>query len=112
MLGIATNLGACSTTGNEAVRSLSQDVAKEQILPGVTTKTEVTQRFGNANKINRFDSGVEIWSYRSVSPDTAGSGAVSALFGQARATRIHELALQFDREGKVMKFVVRDEVRY
>ena len=105
----ASLIAACASSGNRAIKDIDQEGATRVLQRGVSTKADVVRTFGNA-KINKFDSGYEVWTYRytEVTPKMQSLipivGAVAG--GSNKHTR--ELVILFNPAGVVTKLRVRD----
>ncbi len=87
-------LSGCASPGKPAFSdpALTMQGASERIVPGQSTRADVVSALGRAAVIT-FDSGFEVWAYRSASPG---------------AQRIDtELVILLDRSGMVTKMRLR-----
>ena len=91
-LACASLIAACAGGGNRMIKSIDQETAARMLQPGVSTKADVTRTYGAA-KVNKFDSGYEVWTYRD-----AG--------GWSKHTR--ELVFLFNPAGVVVKLRVSE----
>ena len=109
--GMALGLAGCGTLGLYAGAPLTQEVTRQALTPGVSTKADVARVLGHA-RVNRFDSGYEVWAYdyKAGLPMFAGFvPVVGTLAALADATtRERELAILFDRDGVVRKYRLRE----
>jgi hypothetical protein len=90
----AAALGGCAAPGKAAFSdpALTVQSARERIVPGQSTRADVFKALGPATVIT-FDSGFEVWAYRSASPS---------------AQRVDtELVILLDRDGLVKKTRLR-----
>lgn len=72
-------LASCAATPEETRppfrdSQLSMQGAQSMVLPGRSTKAEVSAALGPATVV-RFDSGYEVWAYREKPPKSETSGA-------------------------------------
>jgi len=109
--GLLLGLAGCGALGLYAGAPLSEDVTRQALTPGVSTKADVGKALGRA-RVNRFDSGYEVWvyDYKAGLPVFAGFvpvlGTVAGLADAA--TRDRELAILFDPAGVVRKYRLRE----
>ncbi|MBV8875934.1 MAG: outer membrane protein assembly factor BamE [Metakosakonia sp.] len=60
---LAVSLTACVNTGNQTLKSESQESIKSKLVKGKTTKEDVQANFGTPYSRSTLDSGEEVWSY-------------------------------------------------
>jgi hypothetical protein len=100
VLVCASLIAACASHGNLALKNISQESAARMLQPGVSTKADVERSLGSA-KINPFDSGYEVWTYR-----RGGRSARWPARGSNTSTR--ELVILFNPAGVVTQLRVDD----
>ena len=102
-----TVLSACASTGNGAMKTLTQEHAAQTIVIGKSTKAEVNAAYGDA-AITHFDSGYELWLYQVGYAKVVDSlPYVNLLVSSADNTR--ELSILFDKSGIVKRYQLWDK---
>lgn len=105
---LAATLAGCASTGNGQIATLTQERAAGLLVAGTTTKDEVRRALGDAS-VTAFPNGREAWFYRY---DGSAARLVTyvPLVGRmtATGTRIRELRILFDADGRVRKFKLQD----
>jgi hypothetical protein len=108
LLASAIGLGLA---GCASAPALSEAQSRQALTAGVSTKADVAQVLGSA-KVNAFDSGYEVWTYRYKAGLPVFAGflpVVGTLATLADATtRERELAILFDPSGVVRKYTLRE----
>lgn len=56
-------LSGCVNSGNQTLKSESQESIKSKLVKGKTTKADVQAQFGEPYSRSTLDSGEEVWSY-------------------------------------------------
>lgn len=116
-LMIVGTLSACaSVVGNQQLKDQSEASIAQKIAEGKTSKEEVTAALGKASSINLTESGNEVWVYKYVrkSPKARNFIPIAGLFISGMDVTTKELAIMFNRDGIVSKYVMlesRDEMR-
>lgn len=102
---------AIALAGCASAPALTEAQSRQALTAGVSTKADVAQVLGNA-KVNAFDSGYEVWTYRYKAGLPVFAGflpVVGTLATLADATtRERELAILFDPAGVVRKYTLRE----
>ena len=86
-------LGGCATPHASAFRdpALTVQAASQRIVPGQSSRADVSAALGPAQVV-AFDSGFEVWAYRSASPGAKSSDTELVLLfspdGILRKTRV------------------------
>jgi hypothetical protein len=96
----ASLLAGCASHGSPALRNVSQESVARMLRPGTSTKADVERTFGRA-RINQFDSGYEVWTYRHA--DTP-----PAWLARGSSRHAKELVILLDPSGVVTKMRVSD----
>ncbi|AVR97769.1 hypothetical protein [Pseudoduganella armeniaca] len=108
LLASAMGLGLA---GCASAPALTEAQSRQALTAGVSTKADVAQVLGSA-KVNAFDSGYEVWTYRYKAGLPVFAGflpVVGTLATLADATtRERELAILFDPSGVVRKYTLRE----
>lgn len=60
---LAVSLTACVNTGNQTLKSESQESIKSKLVKGKTTKEDVQSHFGAPYSRTTQEDGNEVWSY-------------------------------------------------
>jgi hypothetical protein len=105
----ASLIAACASSGNRAIKNIDQESATAILQRGVSTKADVVRTFGNA-KINKFDSGYEVWTYRYTEVTPKMQSLIPIVGAVAGGSNEHtrELVILFNPAGVVTKVRVRD----
>jgi hypothetical protein len=107
---LALSLAACASLGNGAIKTLSEDGARQVLSAGKTTKAELVKAMGEAS-VQTFRNGYEVWvyNYKPGLPAVVGYlPLVGTLANMVDATTSEkELAVLFDRDGIVKKYQFR-----
>jgi hypothetical protein len=108
-LACASLIAACVSSGNRTIKDVNQEGAAHLIQAGISRKADIVRAFGDA-KINKFDSGYEVWTYR-YTETTAKVGSFVPIVGalmRGSDKHVHELEILFNPAGVVTKFRVYD----
>ncbi len=110
---VALNMAGCASLGNGAIKTLSEDGARQVLSAGKTTKAELLLAMGEAS-VQTFRNGYEVWVYN-CKPGLPGLpgfvgflpvvGALASVIDASTGGR--ELAVLFDRDGVVKKYQLR-----
>lgn len=102
---------AIGLAGCASAPALTEAQSRRALTAGVSTKADVAQVLGDG-KVNTFDSGYEVWTYRYKAGLPVFAGflpVVGTLATLADATtRERELAILFDPSGVVRKYTLRE----
>jgi len=101
---LALTLTACvSAEGN---KQIGNDELISKIEKGVTTKTEVTEMFGDPTRIEFIANDEEIWYYEYTRSEIRGTSFIPyvGLFAGGADTQQNSLVINFDRRGVVKRF--------
>jgi hypothetical protein len=99
-------LAGCASTGNGAVKTLTQERAAQAIVIGKSTKADIGAAFGAAS-ITNFTNGYELWLYQVGYAKVVDSlPYVNLVVNSADNKR--ELSILFDRNGVVKKYQLRE----
>jgi hypothetical protein len=99
-------LAGCASTGNGAVKTLTQERAAQAIVIGQSTKADIGAAFGTAN-MTTFANGYELWLYQVGYAKVVDSlPYVNLVVNSADNKR--ELSILFDRNGVVKKYQLRE----
>ncbi|AQH05951.1 hypothetical protein A9R05_44160 (plasmid) [Burkholderia sp. KK1] len=103
---VAAMLAGCATAGNEHLESASQETVGASIVQGKSTKADVSNAYGAANKVSFTDSGLEIWTYEyaHATPKAINFVPVANLFVHGADVQKKSLTVLFDDKGVVKKF--------
>jgi hypothetical protein len=108
--GVALGLAACASPGNGAIKTLSEDGARQALSVGKTTKAELVAAMGEAS-VQTFRNGYAVWvyNYKPGLPTFVGYLPVVGTLANAvdATTGAKELAVLFDRDGVVKKYQLR-----
>jgi hypothetical protein len=109
--GLAVGLGGCAMLGLYDGAPLTEAATRQALTAGVSTRADVARVLGTA-KVNTFDSGYEVWTYRYKAGLPVFAGylpGVGALASLADATtRERELVILFGPDGFVRKYRLRE----
>jgi hypothetical protein len=111
LLACASLIAACASSGNRTIRDINQESVAHQIEVGISGKADVAHAFGEA-KINKFDSGYEVWTYRYTEMTPKIQSLIPVVGGTLKGSHKHvrELAFLFNPAGVVTKFRVHDGI--
>ncbi len=103
-------LAGCASTGNETLRSESEDSVQKKIVEGKTTKKEVRTMFGSPLKTNFTDSGLEVWTYEftKATVDAVSFIPIVNMFGSSASGTKKELVVLFSRAGVVQRYAMSE----
>jgi hypothetical protein len=105
---LVASLAGCASQGNGTVATLSQDTASAILVKGQASKEDVQRALGDA-MVTSFSNGCEVWVYE-VNDDPARFVKYVPLLGRMAnsGTRIRELKILFDKDGRVVKHILQD----
>ncbi len=104
---LAAVASGCASTGNGAVKTLTQERATQSIVIGKSTKADISAAFGTAN-VTTFPNGYELWLYQvGYSKMVDSVPYVNLMVSSADNTR--ELSILFDKTGVVKKFQLMNQ---
>ena len=99
-------LAGCASTGNGALKTLTQERAAQAIVIGKSTKADIETAFGTAS-ITTFANGYELWLYQVGYAKVVDSlPYVNLVVNSADNKR--ELSILFGRNGVVKKYQLRE----
>jgi len=99
---VTASIVGCASTGNGAVKTLTQKNAAQSIVIGKSTKADIIRTFGAAS-ISTFPNGYEIWLYQVGYSKTIDSIPYMNLLVSSADNR-KELSILFDKAGVVKKY--------
>ncbi|HAT31142.1 MAG TPA: hypothetical protein DCW29_09910 [Janthinobacterium sp.] len=105
-LALATALAACATSGNGAMKTLSQQDTVRIITIGKSTRADVKLAFGDAS-VTHFDNGYELWLYQVGVAKIVDSLPLLNLLASS-ADNERELSILFNKSGIVKKYQLRE----
>jgi outer membrane protein assembly factor BamE (lipoprotein component of BamABCDE complex) len=99
-------LAGCVSSGNENLRSETEQSVQGKIVIGQTTKAQIRALFGSPLSTSFTDGGLEIWNYEfiNVSADAVSYIPVVNLFGASASGKKKSLVIMFDRSDVVQRF--------
>lgn len=105
----AVLLAACASSGNSSLKELTVAAAKQQIVEGKTTKSEVESRFGSPDTVSFTDGGNEIWTYRYSETTSHATNfiPVVSLFSSGHDVKTKEMMVLFNQDNVVQRFTMR-----
>ncbi|MDH2273304.1 hypothetical protein [Moraxella porci] len=102
-------LTGCVSTGNTVMKEQNQQSIESTIVKGVSTKQDVTSKFGSADSVSFTDSGNEVWTYRhSRSTPMARNFIPYNFFSLGENIKTKELVILFDKNGVVSNYTFRE----
>ena len=105
---LAALVAGCAATGNGQIETLTQEHAAGLLVAGTTTKTDVQRALGDA-AATAFPDGREVWFYRYDGSATRLVKYVPLVGRMAETgTRVKEIRILFDADGRVRKFKLQD----
>lgn len=102
----AAALTGCASTGNGALKTLTQERAAQMIVVGKSSKADMAAAFGAAS-ITPFANGYEVWLYQLGYSNVVDAVPYVNLVLHS-ADNPKELSILFDRTGLVKKFRLMD----
>lgn len=102
-------LTGCVSTGNTVMKEQNQQSIESTIVKGVSTKQDVTSKFGSADSVSFTDSGNEVWTYRhSRSTPMARNFIPYNFFSLGENIKTKELVILLDKNGVVSNYTFRE----
>lgn len=104
-LAFVFSLAGCAGTGNDALRTETEQSVSTKIVDGKTQQYEVRTMFGSPAKTEFTDGGLEIWRYEftKVHGDAVNYVPIVNLFGSSASGQKKELVVLFDQNGIVKR---------
>lgn len=99
-------LAGCAGTGNDSLRSETEESVSTKVVEGKTTKDQVREMFGSPAKTEFTDGGLEIWRYEfaKMHGDAVNYIPVVNLFGSSASGKKKELVVMFDQKNVVKRY--------
>ncbi|MBB3121799.1 hypothetical protein [Pseudoduganella violacea] len=108
LCALALTLTGCASTGNGAIKTLTQEGAAQAIVIGKSTKADISESFGSAS-VTKFSNGYELWLYQlGFSKMVDSLPYVNLVLSSAENKR--ELSILFDKTGVVKKYQLVDQL--
>ncbi|UTY59720.1 hypothetical protein [Massilia sp. erpn] len=104
---LSWTLAGCASTGNGAIKTLTQEGAAHAIVIGKSTRADINESFGSAS-VTKFSNGYELWLYQlGYSKMVDSLPYVNLVLSSAENKR--ELSILFDQAGVVKKYQLVDQ---
>ena len=99
------NIG-CATSGNDSLRTETEESVGSKLKEGVTTKEEIKAMFGSPFGTSYTDGGFEIWKYElsKMKADANNFIPFINIFVASESGMKKELTILFDENDKVKKY--------
>lgn len=108
-LAAALMLGGCASSGNQQLKNLNVEEARQFIIEGKTNRSEVEAKYGAADSVSFTDSGLEIWTYRYQEATSHASNYIPIvnIFSSGHDVLTKEMVILFNKNNIVERLSVR-----
>lgn len=106
----AVLLTACASSGNTSLKNMDLSEVKQYIVEGQTTKEQIQNKYGSADRVSFTDGGNEIWTYRYAEVTSHASNYIPIvnIFSSGQDIKTKEMVVMFDKNDVVQRFTVRE----
>ncbi|MBW1616938.1 MAG: hypothetical protein JRJ49_10505 [Deltaproteobacteria bacterium] len=96
----------CATSGNDSLRTETEETVNGKLTEGVTTKQEVKAMFGSPFETSYTDGGLEIWKYELYKMQADANNFIPFvnIFIASSSGMKKGLTILFDEQDKVKKY--------